>query len=56
MYDLIKKETALKQSDEPVEFEVYYQVDGKDTDCCTLTGYLNKRDMDDLAEFVRMYR
>lgn len=41
---------------DPVEFEVYYQVDGKDTDCCTLTGYLDKRDTDDLAEFVKMYR
>lgn len=40
----------------PLEYQVYYQVKGKDFDCCTLTSALSARDMQDLEEFVRMYR
>lgn len=40
----------------PLEYQIYYQINGKDFDCCTLTSALNARDMQDLEEFVRMYR
>lgn len=41
---------------EPVEFEVYYQEDGKDVDCCTLDAFIGMDEMKSLEEFVRMYR
>lgn len=41
---------------EPVEFEIYYQEDGKDIDCCTLDAFLCKDDMKSLEEFVKMWR
>ena len=44
------------RSGEPVEFCVYYVVGGRDFDSCTMTGFLDKRDIDSLEEFVRMYR
>lgn len=40
----------------PLEYQVYYQINGKDFDCCTLTSALGARDMADLEEFVKMYR
>lgn len=40
----------------PLEYQIYYQVKSNDTDCCTLTSALNARDMQDLEEFVKMYR
>lgn len=40
----------------PLEFCVYYQVNGVDTDCCTLSFFLDQSDMDSLKEFVDMYR
>ena len=40
----------------PVAFEVYYQVDKKDVDCCTLSNFLSEYDMKSLKEFVDMYR
>lgn len=43
-------------SGEAVEFSIYYQRDGKDFDCCTLTSFLDERDMSELKEFVDMYR
>lgn len=49
-------ELVHSMSDEPVEFEVYYQEDGKDVDCCTLDAFLGKDEMKSLEEFVRMYR
>lgn len=39
-----------------VEFEVYYQEDEKDVDCCTFDAFLGKDEMKSLEEFVRMYR
>lgn len=44
------------RSGEPVEFCVYYIVDGRDCDSCTMTGFLDKYDMKSLEEFVKMYR
>ena len=40
----------------PLEYQIYYQINGKDFDCCTLTSALSARDMQDLEEFVKMYR
>ena len=40
----------------PLEYQIYYQINGKDFDCCTLTSALGARDMADLEEFVKMYR
>ena len=40
----------------PLEYQIYYQINGKDFDCCTLTSALGARDMQDLEEFVKMYR
>ena len=40
----------------PLEYQIYYQINGKDFDCCTLTSALSVRDMQDLEEFVKMYR
>lgn len=40
----------------PLEYQIYYQINGKDFDCCTLTSALRARDMQDLEEFVEMYR
>lgn len=40
----------------PVEFYVYYRVDRRDEDCCTLSSFLDKDDMQSLKEFVDMYR
>ena len=37
-------------------FEVYYQVGKKDTDCCTLSSYLDNSDMESLDSFIKMYR
>ena len=39
-----------------LEFTVYYQVDGKDVDSCTISWLLDKRDMEYLKDFVKMYR
>ena len=36
--------------------EVYYQVKGKDVDCCTLPSWLTNKELKDLREFVDMYR
>lgn len=49
-------ESIYDEDGEPVEFEVYYQEDGKDVDCCTLDAFLGKAEMKSLEEFVRMYR
>ena len=43
-------------SGETVEFEVYYQEEGKDVDCCTLDAFLGKNDMKSLKDFVKMWR
>lgn len=43
-------------SGEVVGFSVYYQRDGEDFDCCTLTSFLDEKDMKDLKEFIDMYR
>lgn len=43
-------------SGEVVGFSVYYQRDGADFDCCTLTSFLDEKDMKDLKEFIDMYR
>ena len=40
----------------PVEFQVYYIVGGRDDDCCSLSSFLDKDDMQSLKEFVDMYR
>lgn len=40
----------------PLEYQIYYQINCKDFDCCTLTSALGARDMQDLEEFVEMYR
>lgn len=50
-YNLMDDRTGV-----PLEYQIYYQVKRNDTDCCTLTSALNVRDMQDLEEFVRMYR
>lgn len=47
---------AYSMSGEPVGFEIYYQEDGKDVDCCALDAFLGKDEMKSLEEFVRMYR
>lgn len=39
-----------------VGFSVYYQRDGEDFDCCTLTSFLDEKDIHELKEFVDMYR
>lgn len=39
-----------------LEYQIYYQINGKDFDCCTLTSALSAKDMQDLEEFVKMYR
>lgn len=49
-------ELVHSMSGEPVEFEVYYQEDEKDVDCCTLDAFLGKDEMKSLEEFVRMWR
>lgn len=49
-------ELVHSMSGEAVEFEVYYQEDGKDVDCCTLDAFLGKDEMKYLEKFVRMYR
>lgn len=43
-------------SGEVVGFSVYYQSNGIDFDCCTLTSFLDEKDIHDLKEFVDMYR
>lgn len=43
------------QAGEWLGFEVYYQLDGRDTDCCTLDR-LDDAGLLDLREFVDMYR
>lgn len=43
-------------SGDVVGFSIYYQRDGEDFDCCTLTSFLDEKDMKDLKEFVDMYR
>ena len=47
---------AYDMSRTPIEFEVYYQVRGKDLDVCTMSSFLDEADMKSLKEFVRMYR
>lgn len=37
-------------------FSVYYQMNGVDFDCCTLTSFLDEKDIKDLKEFIDMYR
>ena len=49
-------ELVHSMSGEPVEFEVYYQEDEKDVDCCTLDAFLGKDEMKSMEEFVRMWR
>ena len=39
----------------PYGFQVYYQKDGKDEDCCSLQCYLGDREMKQIDEFVKMY-
>lgn len=45
----------LDLSGEVISYEIYYQVNGKDIDCCTLSCFLNKMDMQFLSEFIYMY-
>lgn len=40
----------------PVEFQVYYVIDGRDKDCCTLNSFSDEENMQSLKEFVDMYR
>lgn len=40
----------------PLEYQVYYQVHGKDVDCCTLYDYPDAHEEKSLKEFVDMYR
>ena len=40
----------------PVEYQVYYLVDGRDEDCCTLSSFLFEDDMQSLKEFMNIYR
>lgn len=41
----------------PIEYQVYYQVGyGHAVDCCRLTSALDAKDMQDLKEFIAMYR
>ena len=49
-------EVAMVRKGIPLEFEVYYQADGKDKDCCSLQPWLGDEDFKPLAEFVDMYR
>lgn len=49
-------ELVHSMSGDPVAFEIYYQEDGKDVDCCTLDAFLGNDEMKSLEEFVRMYR
>ena len=47
---------VYERTGRPVEFQVYYRVNGADVDCCTLSLWLDERDYRDLKEFVDMYR
>lgn len=40
----------------PLEYQIYYQINGKDFDCCTLSNTLCEGYMRDLEEFVKMYK
>ena len=39
----------------PFGFQIYYQRDGKDEDCCSLECYLGEHEMNQIDEFVKMY-
>ena len=39
----------------PFGFQIYYQRDGNDEDCCSLECYLGDREMKQIDEFVKMY-
>lgn len=39
----------------PFGFQIYYQKDDKDEDCCSLGFYLGEREMKQIDEFVKMY-
>lgn len=40
----------------PIQFQVYYQVNHYDEDCCKLTSKLSAADMVELRDFIEMYR